>query len=225
MVLLAAFVLWERHLKGDPLIDPGLLTHRTYASGILVALAFFGAFGGLLLCVSLYAQIGENWSPVHAGLTLMPMVLGMVAGMISGMSLVKRLGRHLLHVGVVVLALGMTGLAFTALNVSSASTLDLAPALVVVGMGAGMSFGQLFDFILASVPMEQIGSASGVLEATQQLSTAIGVAGLGTIFFAGMAGHGGTHALAITALACLAPLALTFGLIYTLPMRAREEPA
>ena len=62
-------MLWERHHHGDPLIEPGLLANRTYTSGILVALAFFGAFGGLLLCVSLFTQLGEGFSPIHAGLT------------------------------------------------------------------------------------------------------------------------------------------------------------
>ena len=47
--------------------------------------------------------------------------------------------------------------------------------------------GQLFDFILASVGMDEVGSASGVLEAVQQLSSAIGVAALGTIFFSAFA--------------------------------------
>ena len=53
--------------------------------------------------------------------------------------------------------------------------------------------------------MEEVGSASGVLEAVQQLSSAIGVAALGTIFFSAFAGHLPTHALAITAWACLVP--------------------
>ena len=103
-VLLGVFVLWERRLHGDPLIEPGLLANRTYTSGILVALAFFGAFGGLLLCVSLFAQLGEHFSPIHAGLTLMAMVVGMIAGMGVGFALVGRLGRHLLHIGVVIVA-------------------------------------------------------------------------------------------------------------------------
>jgi MFS family permease len=46
-LLLGAFVLWERRHHGDPLIEPGLLASRTYVSGILVALAFFGAFVAL----------------------------------------------------------------------------------------------------------------------------------------------------------------------------------
>ena len=85
-----------------------------------------------------------------------------------------------------------------------------------------MSLGQLFDFILAGVGMDEVGSASGVLEAIQQLSTAVGVAALGTIFFSAFTHHLPTHALAITAWACLAPIALAFALIFRLPMKARE---
>ena len=221
-VLLGVFVLWERHLHGDPLVEPGLLANRTYTSGILVALAFFGAFGGLLLCVSLFAQLGEHFSPVHAGLTLMAMVVGMIVGMGVGFALVGRLGRHLLHSGIVIVAAGTVVLALTVTGARSVSTLDLAPGLFLIGLGAGSSIGQLFDFILAGVRMNEVGSASGVLEAVQQLSSALGVAVLGTIFFSTLGGHLPTHALAITAWACLVPLAGTFLLLFKLPMRARE---
>jgi EmrB/QacA subfamily drug resistance transporter len=224
-VLLGAFVAWERHHRGDPLIEPGLLANRTYTSGILVALAFFGAFGGLLLCVSLFAQLGEHFSPIHAGLTLTPMVVGMIAGMGAGFALVGRLGRHLLHLGVAVIAAGMVALALTVTGARTASTWDLAPSLFVIGLGAGASMGQLFDFILAGVTMGEVGSASGVLEAVQQLSSALGVAVLATIFFSAFGGQLPTHALAITAWACLVPLAITFLLLFKLPMRAREPQA
>jgi uncharacterized oligopeptide transporter (OPT) family protein len=61
-----------------------------------------------------------------------------------------------------------------------------------------------------------------VLEAVQQLSSAAGVAALGTIFFSASAHHLPTHALAVTAWACLVPTAATFGLLFMLPMRARQ---
>ena len=70
--------------------------------------------------------------------------------------------------------------------------------------------------------MDEVGSASGVLEAVQQLSSALGVAVLGTIFFSAFEHHLPTHALAITAWACLVPLAVTFLLLFKLPMHARE---
>jgi EmrB/QacA subfamily drug resistance transporter len=221
--VLGAFVLWERRHKGDALIEPGLLKNRTYVSGLAVALATFGAFGGLLLCVSLFTQLGEGYSPIHAGLTLIPMVIGMVVGMGSSFALVGKLGRYLINIGVVLIAAGAALMAIIVTGAHSVSTWDLAPALALIGIGAGMSLGQLFDFILAGVPMEQVGSASGVLEAVQQLSSAIGVAALGTVFFSAFGGHLPTHALAITAWACLAPLALAFGLAFRLPMQAREE--
>ena len=85
-----------------------------------------------------------------------------------------------------------------------------------------MSMGQLFDFILAGVWMKEVGSASGVLEAVQQLSSALGVAALGTIFFSAFTHHLPTHALAVTAWACLIPVAAAFALIFRLPMHARE---
>jgi EmrB/QacA subfamily drug resistance transporter len=221
-MLLGVFALWERRRRSDPLIDSRLLANRTYTSGILVALAFFGAFGGLLLCVSLFAQLGEHFSPIHAGLTLMAMVVGMIVGMAGGFALVGRLGRHLLHLGVGFTLAGTVALALTVTGARSASTLDLAPGLFLIGFGAGASIGQLFDFILAGVSMDEVGSASGVLEAVQQLSGAIGVAALGTIFFSAFGGHVPTHAMAITAWACLVPLAATFLLVFKLPMHARE---
>jgi EmrB/QacA subfamily drug resistance transporter len=222
-ILIVAFVRWERRHHGDPLIEPGLLANRTYTSGLVVGFAFFGAFGGLLLCVSLFAQLGEGFSPIHAGLTLMAMVIGMFAGMSAGFALVGRLGRHLLHLGVVIVGAGTVVLALTVTGARTASTPDLAPGLFLIGIGAGISMGQLFDFILAGVGMDEVGSATGVVEAMQQLASAVGVAALGTIFFSAFAGHLPTHALAITTWACLAPIAAAFVLIFRLPMRARER--
>jgi predicted MFS family arabinose efflux permease len=222
VALLGAFLVWERRHQGDPLIEPRLLANRTYTSGAAVALAFFGAFGGLVLCLSLFTQLGEGFSPIHAGLALIPMVLGMLVGMGAGMALVGRLGRRLLHLGVAVVAAGTVGLALTVSGADSVSAWEMAPSLVVIGIGFGASIGQLFDFILAGVGMDEVGSASGVLEATQQLASALGVAVLGTIFFSAFGDRLPSDALAITAWACLVPLAAAFALIFLLPMRARE---
>jgi MFS family permease len=216
VILLLVFLRYERRRKNSPLIEPTLLTNRTYLSGVAVALALFGAFGGLLLCVSLFGQLGEGWSPIHAGLMLTPMVVGMILGMIGSLALVRRLGRHVLHIGILLIALGAVGLA---------STSALVPGLLLIGAGAGASIGQLFQFILSSVSMDEVGSASGVLEAAQQLSTALGVAVLGSVFFSAFAGHAPAHALQITAWACLVPLAAAFVLVFRLPMHAREEQA
>jgi MFS family permease len=221
-ILLVAFLRHERD-SDDPLVEPSLLTNRTYLGGIAVVLALFGAFGGLLLCVSLFGQLGEGWSPIHAGLTLTPMVAGMIIGMVVSFALVNRLGRHLLHAGILLIAVGAVALALVLRGAPTASSWDLVAGLVLIGAGAGASIGQLFRFILTSVKMTEVGSASGVLEAVQQLSTALGVAVLGSLFFSAFSHHLPTYALEITAWACLAPLAAAFALVFRLPMQPREE--
>ncbi|MBR7836163.1 MFS transporter [Actinospica durhamensis] len=225
VVLLLVFLRHERRHRDSALIEPTLLANRTYLSGVAVALALFGAFSGLLLCISLYGQLGEGWSPIHAGLTLTPMVVGMILGMIGSLALVRRLGRHLLHLGIALIAAGTAALALTLTGAQAASTWDLVPGLFLVGAGAGASIGQLFRFILTSVRMDEVGSASGVLEAVQQLSTSLGVAVLGTVFFSVLGHHLATDALRITAWACLLPLAAAFALVFRLPRQPRAEQA
>ena len=225
VILLAVFLRYERRRRDSPLIEPTLLANRTYLSGVAVALALFGAFGGLLLCISLYGQLGEGWSPIRAGLSLTPMVVGMILGMTGSLALVSRLGRHLLHIGILLIAVGAAGLALILTGARAASAWDLVPGLFFIGAGVGASIGQLFRFILTSVTMDEVGSASGVLEAVQQLSTSLGVAVLGTIFFSAFSHHLPTYALRVTAWACLAPLAAAFVLVFRLPMQPREEPA
>ncbi len=146
LILLLVFQRYERRHKDSPLIEPTLLTNRTYLRGVAVALALFGAFGGLLLCVSLYGQLGEGWSPIHAGLTLTPMVVGMILGMVGSLALVSRLGRHLLHIGILLIAAGAAGLALILAGTRGASTWDLVPGLFFIGAGVGASIGQLFRY-------------------------------------------------------------------------------
>jgi MFS family permease len=222
-VLLIVFLRYERHRGSNALIEPTLLANRTYLSGIAVSLTLFGAFGGLLLCISLYGQLGEGWSPIHAGLTLTPMVVGMILGMFGSSAAVERLGRHLLHIGILLISAGAAGLAVILTGARTTSSWDLAPGLFVVGVGA--TIGQLFRFILTSVSIDEVGSASGVFEAVQQLSSALGVAVLGTIFFSAFDHDLPTDALRITAWACLVPLAAAFLLVFRLPMHPRGEQA
>ncbi|HWH11735.1 MAG TPA: MFS transporter [Solirubrobacteraceae bacterium] len=223
LLLLLTFLRHERGHPDNALIEPTLLGNRTYLSGIAVILCFFGAFAGLLLCVSLFGQLGEGWSPIHAGLTLTPIVIGIILGMAASFALVDRLGRHLLHIGILLIAAGTASIAVVLTGAHSATTWDLVPGLLLAGTGAGASFAQLFGFVLNSVTMDEVGSASGLLEAAQQLSTSLGVAVLGTIFFSAFAHHLPTDALQITAWACLAPLAGAFLFVFRLPMHARDE--
>jgi MFS family permease len=121
--------------------------------------------------------------------------------------------------------LGGVAVALALVGARTASSWDLVAGLFFVGSGVGVSIGQLFRFILSSVTMDEVGSASGVMEAVQQLWTSLGVAVLGTIFFSAFGHHPATYALQIAAWTCLAPLAAAFVLVFRLPMQPREEQA
>jgi MFS family permease len=160
---------------------------------------------------------------LSAGYTLAFAVLLIAGARLGDISnaAVSRLGRHLIHIGILLIAAGAAGLALVLMGARTASSWDLVPGLLFIGAGVGASIGQLFQFILTSVNMDEVGSAPGVFEAVQQLSTALGVAVLGTIFFSAFGHHLPPDALQITAWACLAPLAVAFVLVFRLPKHAR----
>jgi hypothetical protein len=102
------------------------------------------------------------------------------------------------------------------------SSWALIPGELLAGAGMGLALPPLFDFILAGVRDHEVGSASGVLNAVQQLSAAVGVAVFGTVFFAYLdAHHPSTTAVVDTTLLALVPLVLAFVAVFRLPHRAR----
>lgn len=224
VALVAAFVAYERRREHSPLIELSLLQNRAYTGGVLTALGFFATFGGVMLVLALFLQLGQGFSPSRTGLALAPMSLGIVVSMLASFALIARLGRALLQIGIAITALGMVIMALTAGQATEVGGWTLTPGIFVAGLGMGFVFGQLFDVILAGVEGHQVGSASGVLSAVQQLAAAIGVAVFGTVFFAVVdGGHGSTTAMATTAWVCLIPLAVSFLLASRLPPQAREQ--
>jgi EmrB/QacA subfamily drug resistance transporter len=197
---LAVFGLFARHLVGrvrrgvDPLVTPGVFVHRGYSGGLLVMTLFLGGMVGSLLALTLFLQIGEHFSAMHAGLTFIPFSLGTAIGApLSGGFLGPRYGRIVIQAGGALSAAGY-GLVIVAIHgAGHVGTWDLVPGFLVVGLGMGLFIAPIFDTILAAVTDREIGSASGVLNAVQQLSGAVGVAVLGTVFFTAAA-HGDLNA-------------------------------
>ena len=223
VVLMAAFASYERHRRQSPLIEHSLLGNATFWTGMGATLTFFIAYGGLTFTLSVFCQLGQGFTPLHTGLTFLPMVAAMLIARPASAPLAARLGRHLVHIGVALVAVGTVVLALTVGNTDHASTLQLAPGLIIIGLGANTAIGLLIRNVLAGVSMQEIGSASGILNANEQLAAALGTAVLGTVFFSQLLGSGhSTHAFATTMWACLIPLAATFLLVFGLP-KLRDE--
>ena len=89
----------------------------------------------------------------------------------------------------------------------------------------GVMLAPLFDFVLAGVDDHEVGSASGVLNAMQQLGGATGIAVIGTVFFSFAAAHGLAGAFEHVLWIEAGVLVVVAGLVCALPRRAREPAA
>jgi MFS family permease len=195
LVTFAALVGWTRRARRagrDPLVEASVFSHRSYVAGLGSIIVFFAGMIGTLLVLTLYVQFGEHFSAIHAGLTLAPFAIGSAIGAtLAATVLVPRFGRAVLQVGAVIIGGGVWWLRdVIAVHGLSTTSQSLAPPQIVLGLGIGMLISPLFGFILGAVTDDEVGSASGVLNASQQLAGAVGVAVLGTIFFATL-GHAG----------------------------------
>jgi EmrB/QacA subfamily drug resistance transporter len=195
VIVFVAFGFYEhaRDRRGvSPLVTTSLFVKRAFTSGVTVVALFFAGMIGVLLCTTLYLQIGAGYSPLHAGLTTAPWSVGTAIGAIVGSAvLVPRIGRTALHIGYTVMFVAnVATIAVIEHYGTDITSLELAAPLLVSGIGLGMCIAPMFAFILAGVDEVETGSASGVLNALQQFGSAAGVAALGTVFFSALPTHG-----------------------------------
>lgn len=211
VLVLAIFV---RTQKG--LVRLSVFAKRSYSSGVVFVVSFFGVITGFSLAVGLFLQLGLGYSPLKASLTMAPWAVGAFLGSAIGATVLANLGRRVLHLGLGLMAAGLVWLYFS----MSVEGLPIAP-LAVFGAGMGMIFVPLFDIIVGDLADEEVGSASGVLTSVQQLGASLGVAVLGTVFFANASAGAFVGAAKIVTLVALGLTAVTFALGFLLPHKAK----
>jgi EmrB/QacA subfamily drug resistance transporter len=213
----------------DPLVEPSVFRHRPYTAGIVFSVVFTGSLGGIVMIFNVFLQSGLGFTPWHSAVTTAPWAAGAFAGSAIGGITMARLGRRVLHAGLIVEAAGLLGIYAVLRGAGTAiSTVDLLAPMVIGGIGMGMVFVPLFDIVMAGVRPREMGSASGVLQTVNSLGMSLGIAGIGAIFFALAGGHGRhvpvyLHAAEWTALATAVLLAGSFAIGFGLPRRAREQ--
>ena len=228
--MLYFFVRFERHREHEGksrIILLSVFNRISFVGGSSLVSLLFVAMAGLLLVTTLYLQIDQNYSAIHAGLTFVPLSIGTAIGAIgAGMFLLPRIGRHTLHLGAVTGLVGTLALLFV-LDAYGANitTWHLAIPTMIFGMGVGLLITPAYSFAMSGLSFIQLGSGSGVINSMQQLGTAIGVAAIGTIFFSVAGDHGMLVALE-RAYVVIAGIMLVVGLlIFALPMVRDTEPA
>jgi EmrB/QacA subfamily drug resistance transporter len=202
-LLLALFVAYERRRTrtvGSPLVVLSLFRARPFTAGMVVWLIFWIALGGFFLVWTLYMQVGLGWRPLRAGLTAVSFAVGAGAG--AGLSvevLTPRFGRRVLMAGALLNAVGFGSYAWVGSHYGPAiHSWQMVAPLVIAGVGFGLVVAPMIDLILTDVPVRDAGSASGLLNTTQQVGMALGVALVGVVFFAQLADDSGRGVDAVT---------------------------
>ncbi|SOB81326.1 MFS transporter [Streptomyces sp. 1331.2] len=198
VALLLLFAVYEQYRArsgSSPLVRMSLFRNRSFTGGLVVVILFYGAFLPFFLVFSLYVQAGLGYTALQAGVALVPYALGSAIGSGTSIALAPRLGRPILHLGLALLILG-TGATIWVVHRwgTDLHTLQLLPSLVLSGIGFGLTVTPLVTLVLAKVPLDQAGAASGALTTAQQIGSAVGIAVLGTFFF----GLLGSHADSVT---------------------------
>ncbi|AEN13242.1 MULTISPECIES: MFS transporter [unclassified Streptomyces] len=188
VLLLAAFVGWEARCtrRGvQPVLDLGLFRFRSFWLGCLMILLYFAGFTSIFFISTLYLQSGLHYSALEAGLAITPFALGAGGSASIGGRLVHRYGRPLIVVGLTMVAAGL-GLTAMAVHLvpGRGAGLAMAAPLLLAGLGSGLVIAPNQTLTLSEVPVRNAGSAGGTLQTSQRVGSAIGIAAVGSVFFA-----------------------------------------
>ena len=211
VALVSAFIRREGRCRA-PMVDLGLFRRSRFSAGIASGMLSYLVMFGVLFLVPFYLERGLRFGSGRAGLELMamPLAFGITAPLAG--RLADRLGaRPLTIVGMATVAGGLF-----LLGTLRPPTPAFLVLLGVVGVGLGLFTPPNNAAIMGSVPKGQAGLASGVLNMTRGMGTALGLALTGLVFdVAGGRSSGSSpvgHAFTITAL-FLASLAAVAGVI------------
>jgi EmrB/QacA subfamily drug resistance transporter len=180
LALLGAFAALEARLR-DPIFPPRILRVRgLMASSVVRGFLITGMFSTFVLG-SLYLERVRGYDAFETGLAFLPMTV--VLGALSlgpAARLMALFGPpRLLFAGLGLITLALLGL--SRLGAGSAYAPDVLVPFLLLGLGAGFAFLPLMTLAMADVPATDAGLASGIVNASLQISAAVGIAALGTI--------------------------------------------
>lgn len=186
----ALFVWWERRVPA-PIMDLHLFRSTAFSAGLGSGLLSYAVLFGVLFVTPFYLEGALRDSPQAAGLelTLLPVMIGLAAPL-AGTAADRFGARTVTMSGMLIVAVALVGIA-----AAHQVPVALAVALAVVGLGLGLFTPANNAAIMRSAPPNVAGSASGVLNMTRGLGTALGVA-LGGLVFALAQGPPGVGAIA-----------------------------
>ena len=180
MVLLGAFIVAESR-SDHPMLDVAIFSNlRFSAASASVTIVLFTLFGFIFLVIQ-YMQIIRGWSPLSAGVHILPVAITVAVGSVAGTRLAVKVGTK------VIVAVGLAAMAgfyvWTAFTLTPTTSYGLIAAqMVVLGLGMGLAQSPATDSIMGAVSLGKAGVGSAVNDATRQLGGTLGVAAIGSVY-------------------------------------------
>jgi EmrB/QacA subfamily drug resistance transporter len=189
-LLLVAFVAWERRTP-MPMLPLNLFASDQFTAANVVTFIVYGALGGALFLLPIELQQVSGYTPLQAGISLLPVTAIMLALSARSGALAARIGPRLqMSIGPVVIAIGLA--LFTRIGYSGSYFTEVLPAVVIFGLGLAINVAPLTSTALAAVPASHAGTASAVNNDVARAAALIAVAVLPAA--AGLTGRAYLHA-------------------------------
>jgi EmrB/QacA subfamily drug resistance transporter len=180
LLLMAGFVLWQRRAR-NPLVPGSVIQARNVAwSNVVLALMVAGPTAMFFLC-ALYLQNVLGFTVMELGFAFLPAALAIGVG---SLKIAPRLGRKrdaktLLLPAMGLMAVGLLLLA--RIPADGSYWVDVLPAILLIGTGSGLATPPVLRIALADATLKDSGVRSGLLNTTQQIGSAIGLAVLAPV--------------------------------------------
>jgi EmrB/QacA subfamily drug resistance transporter len=175
-----ALFLFQERRSPDPMLPLGLFRRRNFAAGNLATFAIYGGLGGGFFFLPIFLQGVAGYSPVKAGLALVPMTVVLFLFSKRFGALADRIGaRPLMTVGPLIAAGGM--LLLLRLDEHASYFTGVVPAVLAFGFGMAMVVAPLTATVLADADQQHAGIASGVNNAISRVATLVAIAAVGAL--------------------------------------------
>jgi EmrB/QacA subfamily drug resistance transporter len=178
-VLLAAFVAWESRVK-DPLMPFSIFRLQTLTASNVAGFTLGTALFAMFLMLTLYMQQVLGYSPIETGFAYLAVAGTAVIWANVAAVAVNRVGvKPALIFGMSLLTVGLVY--FTQVSVGGSYWTDLFPGFLIIGLGIPFAFVPISIAAFAGTRQDEAGLASGLMNTSQQIGGAVGIAFLSTI--------------------------------------------
>ena len=172
------FVGWEMR-RDEPMLDMSLFRNRSFSAGSIALGLLFFAMAGTVFLQAQYLQFVLEYTPLAAGLALVPAAIGMLLGTGAGAHLAEMHGGRIAVTAGTLIATG--GVAVQAAFVDGGSYLPTGVGLLLFGLGAGIAMPPATEMIMATLPPARAGVGSAVNDTVREFGGALGVAVIGSV--------------------------------------------